>query len=375
MTILVAPDKFRGSLTAPAAAAAIARGLRSALPAATVLERPLGDGGEGTLDLLRDRLGLDTKRLTVTGPLRRPVEATYLLGRGRAVVELASASGLHLVPPARRNPRNTTTIGTGELLEDALSRGATDITLLLGGSATSDAGVGLAGALGYRFFGERGTDFIPTADTLGYVTRIDESAVNPLLAEANFTVVCDVNNPLLGPRGATFTYAPQKGATPEDLPELEGHQTAFARTLTDHFGRDLTATPGAGAAGGAAFGALHFLGARLGPGSETVMDLLGLNERLRRADLVVTGEGRVDATSGCGKVVGVLAARSRRLRPGVPVVALCGQSTLADPSALGLDRLLAILPGRTADEADAHLRAADHLRDLAYALGHNLPNV
>ncbi len=210
----------------------MARGARRVFPEAEIVVRPLADGGEGSLDLLRDTPGLEVRRVKVTGPLRKPRMARYLLGGGRAMVEMAEACGLALVPPHRRDPRNTTTIGFGELIEDALARGATDITLFLGGSSTNDGGTGMAGALGYRFFSDRPEDYIPMADTLRYIRRIDAGARHPGISGARFRAVCDVDNPLLGPNGATYTYSGQKGAGSRVQALLEQNMSVLADLLS-----------------------------------------------------------------------------------------------------------------------------------------------
>lgn len=335
MNVLICPDKFKGSLTAPAAARAIARAVRTALPHARVVIQPLADGGEGSLELLAHRGGLRRRRLEVSGPLRRPLQAEYLLGDGRAVIESAAACGLHLVPPHRRHPRNTTTIGVGMLLDDALSRGAKTITLLLGGSATNDCGAGMAAALGYRFLTKTGLDFVPMADSLSAVDRIVATGRHPGLVEAHVTTLCDVTNPLTGPAGASLTYAEQKGASPDELKALDLQHEHFAELLRRDLGRDVAALPGAGAAGGLGAGAAAFLGATIRPGTEGLFEAVGFRELARRADLIITGEGKIDAQTRYGKVVAGV------LRVGKPTLAVCGSCT-TDPEMLGAVEVLAL---------------------------------
>jgi glycerate kinase len=355
--ILVCPDKFKGSLTAEEAAAAIVRGIRRVWPEAEIDVQPLADGGEGSLELMADRSGLSRRKVTVRGPLRRPIHTEYLLGNGRALIETARACGLHLVPPPRRHPKNTTTLGVGMLIEDALARGARDITLFLGGSATNDAGAGMAAALGYRFYGASGEDFIPMADSLGYVTRIDASHCIPALGEAKVTAVCDVDNPLLGSSGATYTYAKQKGAPTGELPELERQMMKFGECILRDLGSDIRFTPGGGAAGGLGAGALAFLNGRLKPGNKVIPDLLDVPERAQRADLLITGEGKIDRQTAHGKVIAGVLGYNR------PTIAVCGASEVG-PDDLGLRAILAIDRLPEVSRESGFLHAAEHVERL-----------
>ncbi|NJB85196.1 glycerate kinase [Lewinella marina] len=357
MNVLVCPDKFKGSLTAEAAARAIARGVRAAWPAARIMVQPLADGGEGSLALLARQPGLKRRRLTVSGPLRRPIEVEYLLGGGRAVIESAKACGLHLVPAPRRHPKHTTTVGVGTLIDDALARGATDVTLLLGGSSTSDCGAGMAAALGYRFISKEGYDFVPMADSLRYVATIDATGKHPGLAQARITALCDVDNPLLGPQGATYTYAPQKGAQAAELPLLESNLAHFADCIQQQLGTDVRHLPGAGAAGGLGAGAVAFLGAILGSGVEGLFRAVDFDRMAREADLVITGEGKVDAQTLHGKVVAGV------LRQGRPTVAVCGTSELT-AEALGAEALLALDQDSGAPPSECMERAAELLEEM-----------
>ncbi|SER19632.1 glycerate kinase [Neolewinella agarilytica] len=325
MRILIAPDKFKGSLTAREVAAAIGRGARRVFPEATIIEQPMADGGEGSLELLQQILPLQTYRLEVTGPLRKKVMAEYLMGEGKAFIEVARACGLQHLPPHRRDPGRTTTIGVGMLIEDALARGARDISLFLGGSATNDCGAGMAAALGYRFFGNRPEDFVPTGDSLGYVLRIDDAEVMPAVKDARFTAVCDVDNPLLGDRGATMVYASQKGAKLTDLPVLEEHMERFSGVLAQFSGTSVL-VPGSGAAGGLGAGIRAFLGGDIQSGIDRMMEVTGLEKWLIGADLVITGEGCIDDQTPHGKVVSGVAGRAQHA--GAKVLAVAGRCTL-----------------------------------------------
>jgi len=345
MHILLAPDKFKSTLTAPEAARAIATGLRKHFPDATIIEQPLADGGEGTLDVYARLLpAAQRHRLYVTGPLRKPVRAEYLLHEGVAFIEMAAAAGLRHVPAPRRSPRNTTTIGVGQLIDDAVARGATHVNLFLGGSATNDGGAGMAAALGYRFFSDHPKDFIPMAGELRYVRRIDAAEVPDRLREITFTAVCDVRNPLLGPDGATYVYAEQKGEPPQGLPELETNMAHYADLLSATFGHDFGDLPGGGAAGGLGAGAAAFLNADLRPGIDVLLDAVGFDAICQGVDLVITGEGKIDAQTAHGKVVSGVARRAKAA--GVPkVIAVCGRNELtrAEYRALGLDVVHALL--------------------------------
>ncbi|MGB3800565.1 MAG: glycerate kinase, partial [Lewinella sp.] len=335
MRVLICPDKFKGSLTAGQAARAISRGILRAWPATDITRMPLADGGEGSMELLGKAYGLKKRRLQVAGPLRRPVEAMYYLGGGRAVIESASACGLQHVPVARRNPENTTTVGVGTLLDDALARGAKDITLLLGGSATNDCGAGMAAALGYRFYTRHNIEIVPMAGTLGHVARIDTTDRNPGLDQSRISVLCDVDNPLLGPTGATHTYALQKGATTAQLPHLEDSMHHFSEVVQRDLGCQISTQPGGGAAGGLGAGAVAFLGGKLTRGATTILKAVGFPAAAARADLIFTGEGRIDAQTSRGKVVSEVIAGER------PTVVVCGQSDLT-AGELGVEEIISL---------------------------------
>ncbi|WP_420460016.1 glycerate kinase [Neolewinella sp.] len=359
MRVLVCPDKFKGSLTAPEAAEALRRGIVRAMPGAEVIVHPLADGGEGSMDLLRGQAELQVRRLRVRGPLRRWITVEYLLGGGRAVIESARACGLQLVPPQRRHPKNTTTIGVGMLIEDALARGAREVTLFLGGSATNDGGAGMAAALGYRFIGAQGEDFIPMADSLQWVDRIDGAGRLPALAQATITAACDVTNSLTGPEGATYSYAVQKGAAAEELADLELGMLHFAGCIRRDLGQEVYEVPGAGAAGGLGAGAVAFLGARLRSGTEVLFEALGVRELAEEADLIVTGEGAVDEQTLRGKLVGGVLGFGR------PTVVVCGRSALS-AAALGAEEVIPLIV-EGMDETRAVREAAKRVEAAIYA--------
>lgn len=322
--IVVAPDSFKGSASAREVAEALATGLRRALPEATVETVPMADGGEGTVEAMVVATGGRFVDVEVTGPLGEPVTARFgMLGDGKtAVVEMAAASGLPLVPPARRNPLVTTTYGTGELIRAALDRGARRIVIGIGGSATVDGGVGMAEALGARFLDAHGRRLEPGGGALVRLERIDLASLDPRVRQTELLVACDVSNPLYGPDGAACVFGPQKGATPEMVAVLDAGLRRLADVIRRDLGVDVSALPGAGAAGGLGAGLVAFCGARLRPGVELVIEAVDLPARLQGADLVVTGEGALDRQTRFGKTPAGVGRLARRL--GIPAVAVVG---------------------------------------------------
>lgn len=332
--IVLAPDSFKESMTAAEVCAAMEAGFRAAFPAARFVRVPMADGGEGTLRSLVDARAGRIERVTVTGPLGRPVEAELgLLPDGVAVVEMASASGLGLVPPFERDPRVTTTRGTGELVLAALERGVRSLILAIGGSATNDAGAGFAQALGFTLLDAEGRELPSGGAALARLHRIDASGADPRLAGLAINVACDVDNPLCGPAGASAVYGPQKGASPGVVAELDAALAHFAIVVRRDLGRDVAGVPGSGAAGGLGAGLLAFTNAELRRGVQIVIDETRLVDAVAGADLVVTGEGRVDGQTRRGKTPFGVAQIARAA--GVPVIAVAGclgdgADTLAD---------------------------------------------
>jgi glycerate kinase len=352
--IVVAPDSYKGSLSAVAVADAIARGAAAVFPGAQIARVPVADGGEGTVEALVVATGGHVEERTVRGPLGEPVRARWgvLGGAGGAVVEMAAASGLPLVPPARRDPRVTSTYGTGELLRAALDAGVRRVVLGIGGSATNDGGAGLARALGVRFLDAAGAELPEGGAALARLDRIDLSGLDPRLSEVELEVACDVDNPLTGPRGASAIYGPQKGATPELVRVLDAALERYAAVARAATGRDVAGRPGAGAAGGLGAGLLFFTPARLRPGVEIVLEAAGFDALVRGADLVVTGEGRTDFQTAMGKAPAGVAAAAKR--HGVPVVCLAGGlgDGADDVLARGVDALASTVPSpMTLEEA------------------------
>jgi glycerate kinase len=335
MRIVVAPNAFKGSLSALDAAEAIAEGVRAAASDADLVLVPIADGGDGTVDALVAATHGERRTLRVRGPLGGPVDAEYgVIDAGStAVIEMAKAAGLALVPPAKRDPRITTTYGVGELLQHAYDAGARHFIVGIGGSATNDGGAGMAQALGYHLLDENGHELPPGGLALKRLARIDVGGVHAKWKAAEVDVACDVTNPLTGPNGASAVYGPQKGATPEMVGELDAALKRFAEVIRRDLGVDVEQLPGAGAAGGLGAGLVAFTGARLRPGAEMVMEALRLDERLVGAQLVITGEGRLDSqTARFGKGPAAVAKHARRAA--IPVVAIGG--SVADEAELWL---------------------------------------
>ncbi len=324
MKIVIAPDSFKESLTALEVANAIAEGIAEVVPDADCRRVPVADGGEGTVRALVDESGGQVIAQTVTGPLGTPVEAFFgLLGDGQtAVIEMAAASGLELVAPADRDPMRATTRGTGELIRAALDRGVRRVVIGLGGSATNDGGAGMAQALGARLLDADNREIGPGGGALAALREIDISALDPRLASLEVQAACDVTNPLTGDNGASAVFGPQKGASLEMVATLDANLGHYGRLIEAQLGRQVMDLPGGGAAGGLGAGLCAFVGATLRPGIEIVLDLVDFDAQLDGADLVITGEGRIDGQSVHGKTpVGV--ARRARAR-GIPVVVLAG---------------------------------------------------
>lgn len=324
MKVVVAPNAFKGTLTAAQAATAIARGVREVFPDAEIVEVPVADGGDGTLDALVSAKRGEYRTAEVQGPLGDPVPARYGLidAGGTGIVELASASGLTLIPPERRDPRRTSTYGFGQLLEAVRSAGISDVIAGIGGSATNDGGAGMAQALGYRLLDARGRDLERGGAALIDLDRIDPGGFDGSWRAVQVKVACDVTNPLTGPLGASAVYGPQKGADPETVRQLDAALARLAAVIERDLGKRVAEVPGAGAAGGAGAGLIAFLDATLLPGAPLVVEAAGFDAKLAGADLVITGEGRVDEQTAYGKAPGEVAKRAQAA--GVPVVLLAG---------------------------------------------------
>ena len=320
--VILAPDSFKGTLSSVDICRLMERAITSHFPDCEVRSIPVADGGEGTVDCFIYALGGERIEMTVTGPLGDPTPSFYaVMPDGAAIIEMAAAAGLPLVE-GRPDPLTASTYGVGELMADALKRGCRKIILGLGGSATNDGGCGMAVALGAKFYGADGKSFIPAGGTLKDIARIDLSGFLPALKDCDISAMCDINNPLYGPEGAAYVFGPQKGADEDMIRFLDAGLKNLAGVIKTDLHMDVANLPGAGAAGGFGAGVAAFLGGRLTPGTQTVLDITGFDALLEGADMVLTGEGRIDSQSIRGKVVCGVAERAKTR--GVPVFAIVG---------------------------------------------------
>lgn len=324
MKIVIAPDSFKESMTALEAANAIEEGFSSVLPQAHFQKVPMADGGEGTVQSIIDATGGTLKKLTVTGPLEEKVEAFYGLSGDKkiAVIEMAASSGLDKVRPEDRNPLLTTTYGFGELISDALDEGVEEILLGIGGSATNDGGAGMIMGLGGKLLDKAHHSISPNGKGLKDLASIDVTDMHKRISEVTFRVACDVDNPLTGEQGASYIYGPQKGGTKEQLDILEGNLKHFAQLIKEQLGKDIEHTPGSGAAGGLGAGIMAFLDGHLERGGDLLVDMLGLEEKIKDADLVITGEGGINHQTIYGKTPIAVSRVAKKY--GVPTIALAG---------------------------------------------------
>ncbi|ELV8642052.1 glycerate kinase [Vibrio vulnificus] len=362
MKIIIAPDSYKESLTAMDVAIAIEKGFKQVLPDAHYVKLPMADGGEGTVQSMVDATGGTIIEHTVTGPLGQRVDGFFgLLGEGKtAVIEMAAASGLHLVTPDQRNPLITTTFGTGELIKAALDHGVEHIIVGIGGSATNDGGIGMAQALGIKLLDAQGNALGHGGGELAKLATIDCSQLDPRLAQVRLEVACDVDNPLCGAKGASAVFGPQKGATPAMVTILDENLAHYATVIKQQLGADVRDMAGAGAAGGMGAALLGLLNAELRPGIEIVMDAVHLDEIVADADLVITGEGRIDSQTIHGKTpIGV--ARTAK-KHGLPVIGIAGCLS-ADCGVVhehGLDAVFAVV-NRSVDLPTALAEAAENV--------------
>jgi len=365
MNIIIAPDSFKGSLTALEAADAIEQGVRDVLPDAEIVKFPLADGGEGTCEAMVLASDGRLLREEVTGPLGEPVEATWgILGDDvTAVIEMAQAAGMGLVPPDRRDPLVTTTYGVGELIKVALEAGCTRVIVGLGGSATNDGGAGMAQALGAKLLGPGGEELARGGGALADLERIDAAGLDPRLENVQVYAATDVTNPLVGPEGASAVYGPQKGASPEMVEALERALERWAQVIQRDLGVEVRDLSGAGAAGGLAAGLVAFCGAEIRSGASLVLRMLRFEEFLASADVIFTGEGRLDRQIEFGKAISGVALLAEKHE--VPVVAFTGQLEVEPDklAARGVSGVVPIVPGPLSLEeamsrADELLQAA-----------------
>ncbi|HHB79780.1 MAG TPA: glycerate kinase [Saprospiraceae bacterium] len=355
MSILIAPDKFKFSLTAQEVCQWIGRGIHAVDQDQDLIFHPLADGGDGTLDVLAAQLSLERVVCTVKDPLFRDMSAYYYFSEreNRAYIELAIASGVALLAPKEQNPLLTTTFGTGQLIKQAVDQGAQQIFLFVGGSATNDAGIGIAAALGYRFYDRDGILLTPCGKSLSLIERIDRSDVDAKIDSVDFQVLTDVNNVLYGPQGAAAVYAEQKGASPAEIKELEVGLQHFAALVWRIFGRKIDQIPGGGAAGGVGAGMVGILGAQIQSGIDKIFEWTRFPEIIKNVDWVISGEGRIDDQTLSGKVVSQVAQLAQAA--GKPLVLFVGKDELSDE-------------GRKQLAAQKIISVFDHAKDLDDAM-------
>lgn len=345
MKIVIAPDSYKESLSALEVAQAVEAGFRQIFPTAEYCCLPVADGGEGTVDAMVAATGGRRIEAVVSGPLGKPASAFYgLTGDGAtAVIEMAAASGLGLIPREERDPLRASSRGTGELILKALDDGARRFILGIGGSATNDAGAGMLQALGVRLLDAQGAEIGAGGGELGRLARIDVAGLDPRLGQSTIEVACDVDNPLVGPRGASAIFGPQKGATPEMVGELDAKLGHFAAIVARDIGIDVANVPGTGAAGGMGAAMLAFLGASLRPGIDIVMEAVGLDREVADADLVITGEGRIDSQTINGKTpIGVARVAKKHAKPVIGIAGCLGADA-GVVHAHGIDAVFSVL--------------------------------
>lgn len=380
MNILIAPDKFKGTLSSSEVCAIVEDELRrNLLPQYNIKSFPLADGGDGTADVLQHHLNGNRIELTVSDPLMRPVKASYVLSGDdkTAFIEMAKASGLVLLKQKEQNPLHTTTFGTGELIRDALTKGARHIYLGIGGSATNDGGTGVLAALGVRFLNKDGSAFIPTGGTLEQIAEIDLSALPGKPRDVKTTAMCDVTNPFTGPQGAAQVFAPQKGADEAAVQQLETGMAHLAQIIKSKTGVDLSGVPGSGAGGGIAGGLYALLGAELKPGIQSIMELTRFDEALHWADVVITGEGKLDEQTLKGKVI--MGVTQRAQQSGKKVIVVCGKNDLKEKKGLyDNDTVLEVFDlisfcGKTVALTEAEIALSRMVRQKIVTFIKNLP--
>lgn len=368
MKVIIAPDKFKHSLSSLEVCQAVERGIKQVYPDAECLHFPMADGGDGLLEVLSAYTRAETRSIEVLDPLGRPIRASYLLAAdgSTAFIEMAQASGLQLLKPEEYNCARTTTYGTGQLILDAVRCGVREIILGIGGSATNDGGMGMASALGYNFLAADGRSVVPCGENLIHVEAIETPATD-LLEQVKVRVICDVENPLTGLHGASRVYAAQKGADLALIEELERGMQHYAQVLKATFNQDVDQVPGAGAAGGMGAGGLIFLHAHLQKGADLVIERSGIAAALTGADWVITGEGKLDEQTLHGKLISAISSMANS--HGIPLMAFCGVLELnqLQLAQLGIKHAHAIMRAGVAQE-DAMQHAGMHLTERVSAV-------
>ncbi|WP_190810703.1 glycerate kinase [Flagellimonas sp. S3867] len=367
MKFILAPDKYKGSLTGQQFCDVVEKGMRRVFPNSDIIHMPLADGGDGTTDVVQHYLQASKVEVMVKDPLFRDIESGYLFSKEKriAFIEMSEASGYKLLTKSELNCMKTTSLGMGQLIAHAIEQGAGEIVLGIGGSATNDAGMGMASALGYRFLDLKGNQLSPIGEKLIEVVKIDASNVLPELNNVQIKVACDVNNPLFGEQGAAYVYAPQKGASPVDVEFLDEGLQHFAAVVHKEFGIDAQEIPGAGAAGGMGAGTKVFLNAELTSGIDLIKEMADFDKDIDGADWIITGEGQLDGQTLSGKTIdGVVQSAKTK---NIPVAALCGSVAVSidELEAMGLNYVTSIINGiGTLD--DAKRRSSENLEQASY---------
>ncbi len=367
MKLVLAPDKYKGSLTGVEFCDAAEKGIRMVFKDAEIMRVPLADGGDGTIEVVKEYLNADLITLQVSDPLFRQIQSSYLLSRDHktAFIEMSEASGYKLLQKNELNASETTTLGTGELVVDALNNGVEKIILGIGGSATNDGGMGVACALGYNFFDENGVSLKPTGENLIKVRQVNKTAIHKRLADVKVKVACDVSNPFYGPNGAAYMYAEQKGVPKNETKNLDEGLKNFSRVIKAELGIDVQNIKGSGAAGGLGGGAIAFLNGELKSGIELVKEIANFDSKIKDADWIITGEGKLDMQTLSGKTIaGILRSAKEK---NIPVAALCGILDIPkrDLKNFGISYAVGISDG-IADINLAYQDASKNLEQAAY---------
>lgn len=344
--IILAFDSFKGCMSSTMIMEAAKKAISMEYPQCNVISYPIADGGEGTISAVAGSMNVRNIEVEVHNPIMDMIMSTYgiVLDSNTAIIEMALASGLPLIPKSKQNPMLTTTYGTGELIKDALDKGCRNIVLGIGGSATNDAGIGVMTALGAQFLDKRGNILKPIGGNLIKISAIDLTNIDIRLSSTKFSIACDVNNPFCGENGAAYIYSPQKGASLQDVVALDEGLRHYAKILNEEMGIDILAIPGAGAAGGVGGGLLPFLNAELKSGIDIILGILHFEEKAKDADLIFTGEGKIDSQTGMGKALGGIMKIAKKYD--IPVIALCGAiENNSSLNGMGLTGVFSIQPG------------------------------
>ena len=367
MKFVLAPDKYKGSLSGKQFCDAVEQGIKSVFPKAEILKKPLADGGDGTIEVVKQYLNASEVEVDVKNPLFKDITASYLFSKEKktAFIEMSEAAGYKLLSKTELNCMNTTSLGPGQLIKDALDRGSEQIVLGIGGSATNDGGMGMAVALGYQFFDADGNEVEPIGRNLGKINSIEREFRHSKIKDVDFKVACDVKNPLYGKQGAAYVYGPQKGASKKEIALLDAGLENFAQVILTEFGRDVQDIPGAGAAGGLGAGAMVFLDASLTSGIDLIKEMAQFEEAIQNANWIITGEGQLDSQTLSGKTIDGVIHSAQKYH--IPVAAFCGSVSvdIQNLDALGLDYVTSILnqPGTL---EDAKKKSCENLEIAAY---------